>query len=120
VAQAIETGVPVSAAVERYVLVPAAVVLVLGVILAIVGGDNDRSYGLKVAGLVLCGLGGAVFILAFLTTSFLPRLEILPEGAQTRRSKVLRWTRREAAWLARNVFLIVLGIGLTLLVQRVT
>jgi hypothetical protein len=120
VAQAIEAGVPVSAAVERYVLVPGTGVLLVGLILAVVGGDSGRPHGLKVPGLVLCAVGGAVLILGVLTTSFLPRLEILPEGAQTLRSRVLRWSRREAAWLARNVFLIVLGIGLTLLVQRFT
>jgi len=120
VAQAIETGVPMSAVLERYAFLPGLGVFVVGLVLAIAGGDSGRSHGVKDAGLVLLAVGGAVLILVALATGFLPRLEILPEGAQTRRSKVLRWTRREAAWLTRNVFLIVLGIGLTLLVQRLT
>jgi hypothetical protein len=115
---AIAAGVPMSAAVERYVFGVGAGVLVLGTILAIVGGDNGRSQGLKVAGIVLLAVGGALVVLATLTSSFIPRLEILPEGAQTRRSKVLRWTRREGAWLTRNVFVILLTIVVTLLVRR--
>jgi hypothetical protein len=109
-----------SAAVERYVLLPGLGVVVVGFILVIAGGDSGRSHVVKVAGLVVLAVGAAVLLLGGLATSFLPRLEILPKGAQTRRSKVLRWTRREAAWLTRNVFLIVLGIGLTLLFQRIT
>jgi hypothetical protein len=48
--KAIDAGIPTSAVVERYVFVPSFVVLVVGLILTIIGGDQGIQW-LKVTGL---------------------------------------------------------------------
>jgi hypothetical protein len=115
--QRIEAGVPRSVGMFKWVLRVCLAIVGIGVVLVIVGSRGDVRWLTRV-GVVGLGVGFGVLLLWALTESFLPRLEVLPAGEQTRRSKLLRWGRREVAWLARNVFLILVGIGLTLLGQR--
>jgi hypothetical protein len=119
VKQAIQPGVPKSARFFRWALLSSVPITLLGFVLLIAGGPkNADSPGLSTAGWVVLLTGLGLLLLSVLPGSVLPRLEILPEGKQTRRSKVLRWGQREVGWWVRNLLLLLAGGVLTLLLQK--
>lgn len=121
VTQTIAPGVPKSEQVFRWLLRGSIAVLLLGIALLVAGGPRGAdSAGLTTAGWVVLLVGFALLVLSVLPESVLPRLEILTEGQQTRRSKALRWGQREVGFWARNLLLVLVGIGLTLLIQKLT
>jgi hypothetical protein len=117
VAQAIQSGVPQSERFFQRMTLASVVIGAIGMAIAIIG-DAAESGRLAASGVVLLLTGGGLLILSVLPGSVLPRPEILPEGKQTRRSKVLRCARREVGWWVRNVLLIVVGIVLGLLADN--
>jgi hypothetical protein len=119
VKQVIQPGVPKSARFFRGALLSSGPMILLGFVLLIAGGPkNADSPGLSAAGWVMLLTGLGLLLLSVLPESILPRLEILPEGKQTRRSRVSRWGRREFGWWVRNLLLVVVGVVLTLLAQN--
>jgi hypothetical protein len=87
-----------------------------GLLALLIGGGADWD-GAADGGTVVLLSGFGLLILGGLSESVLPRLEVLPEGKQTRRSKILRWARREVGWWVRNLLLVAVGVVLTLLAQ---
>jgi hypothetical protein len=119
VARTIQPGVPQSEKLFRQLIRGSLGVLGVGLIILIVGGITDYG-GVVTAGWIVALTGIGLLVLGVLPESVLPRLEILPEGKQTRRSRLRRWGRREVGWWVRNLLLLAVGAGLTLLAQQLS
>jgi hypothetical protein len=115
----IESGVPRSGRVFKGILYAGLALLAIGTTLAITGSEQHVGW-LQTAGVVILLVGIGLFFLGAIPEGVLPGLEILPEGKQTKRSRALRLAKREAAWLTRSILSFALGVGLTLLYQRLT
>jgi hypothetical protein len=116
--QAIKPGVPQSERFFRGIYSVSVPVMVIGFILIIIAGSADLGGFVEGVGWTVLITGLGLLVIGVLPESLLPGLEVLPEGKQSWRSRALRRGRREVGWWTRNIFLVLIGIGLTLLVQR--
>jgi hypothetical protein len=119
--EAVVPGVPRGQRASRLALWASLALVALAFVLGVISGDEKD--GLSTAerlGLVTAIAGGALFLLILLMDSLLPRFEIIPDGAQTKRMALLRWANREGGWLLRGLLLALAGSLVTLLIQRLT
>jgi hypothetical protein len=111
----IERGVPS----QRGPRAAAAISLVslgVGGIFAGVGAHGSPT---KAVGYAFLAVGGALFLLlAVASALFFPSFELLPDGAEPRRTILSRWGRREGSWLVRIIVGGLIGSAITLAIQR--